>query len=329
MKELPAPEPLLSRLGSLADPARLRLLALLERHELGVGELAGIVQLPQSSVSRHLKVLAEQGWVVSRPERTANLYSMADGELQERSRALWNLARTEMESWPALEQDALRRERRLAERAAGARSFYASVAGRWEELRAELYGRRFTEAAIAALLPREWVVADLACGAGDVAVRLAPRVARVIGIDASPEMLKTARRRASGLDNVELHEADLAALPLTDASVDAALVVLGLTHVESPAAALVEMARILRPGGRAVIVDLLRHDRDEFRREMGQLRNGFASDELARLLSDAGLEDVDCSPLPPEAEAKGPALLLATGSKPSAAANRRPARKSR
>ena len=325
-------EPLLARLGSLADPVRLRLLAVLERHELGVGELAGILQLPQSSVSRHLKVLAEQGWVVSRQERTANLYSLADGELAPGSRALWELARAEMARWPALAHDELRLERRLAERTHGARSYYAGVAERWEELRGELYGRRFTEAAIAALVPSDWVVADLACGAGDVAVRLAPRVARVIAVDASPEMLATARRRARGLANVELHEADLAALPLADAAVDAALLVLALTHVAAPAVALAEMARILRPGGRAVVVDLLRHDRDEFRREMGQLRNGFAADELAGLLSGAGLADIDCSPLPPEAEAKGPALLLATGTKPAApaaAARRRPARRSR
>jgi ArsR family transcriptional regulator len=328
------PDALLARLGSLADAVRLRLLALLERQELGVGELAEILQLPQSSVSRHLKVLAEQGWVVSRAERTANLYTMADGELPATARALWQLARAEMASWPALEHDALRLERRLAERATGARSFYAGVAERWEELRAELYGRRFTEAALAALLPRDWVVADLACGAGDVAVRLAPRVAKVIGVDASPEMLATARRRAGRLANVELYQGDLAALPLADASVDAALLVLALTHVEEPRAALGEMARILRSGGRAVVVDLLHHDRDDFRREMGQLRNGFASDELAGLLADAGLVDIDCAPLPPEAEAKGPALLLAAGTRPAArssiaATSRRSARRPR
>lgn len=317
MKAHDNPDALLARLGSLADPVRLRLLAMLEAHELGVGELAGILQLPQSSVSRHLKVLAARGWVVSRQERTANLYSMADGELGEPSRALWELARAEITSWPALNQDALRLERCLAERRGGARSFYAGVAERWEDLRAELYGRRFTEAALAALLPRDWIVADLACGAGDVAVRLAPRVKRVVAVDASPEMLETARRRARGLANIELHEADLTALPIRDASVDAALLVLALTHVEDPAAAAIEMARILRPGGRSVVVDLLRHDRDEFRREMGQLRNGFGADELAGLLAKADLIEVDCAPLPPEVEAKGPALLLATGVKPS------------
>ena len=328
MKQPSSPTQLLARLDALGDPARLRLLALLDGHELGVGELTEIVQLPQSTVSRHLKLLAEQGWVVSRAERTANLYSLANGELPPAAHALWQLARTEIAAWPALAHDRLRLERRLAERRTSARDFYAGVAQRWEELRGELYGRRFTEAAIAALVPRHWVIADLACGAGDVAVRMAPRAARVIGIDASPEMLAAARRRAEGLANVELHEADLAALPIDDATCDAALLVLALTHVEAPAAALAEMARILKPGGRAVVVDLLRHDRDEFRREMGQLRNGFDSDELAALLGDAGLAEVDCSPLAPEPEATGPALLLASASKPagSGVASRRPGR---
>jgi len=334
MNKVATPAPLLARLDALADPARLRLLSLVAEHELGVGELAEILQLPQSTVSRHLKLLSDQGWVVSRAERTANLYTMANGELPEAARALWELARREVADWPALAHDRLRLERRLAERRGDGRDFYAGVAQRWEELRGELYGRRFTEAAIAALVPRDWVVADLACGAGDVAVRLAPRVARVIAVDASPEMLATARRRARGLANVELHEGDLAALPIADATCDAALVVLALTHVEAPAAALAEMARILKPGGRAVVVDLLRHDRDEFRREMGQLRNGFEVGELAALCTEAGLAGVDCAPLAPEAEAKGPALLLASATKPGVSAkagvaSRRPGRGAR
>jgi ArsR family transcriptional regulator len=311
----PTPDPLLARLDALADPARLRLLALLEREELGVGELAEIVQLPQSSVSRHLKMLGEQGWVVSRSERTANLYTMANGELPAAARGLWEIARRDIAGWPALDHDRLRLERRLAERAEGGRGFFAGVADEWETLRAELYGRRFTEAAITALLPTDWTVADLACGAGDLTVRLAPRVKRVVAVDASPEMLAAAKRRARGLANVEFHRADLAQLPVADGSCDAALLLLALTHVEEPAAAVAEMARILKPGGRAVVVDLLRHDRDEFRRKMGQLRNGFAAAELRAMLEEAGLDETSCAPLSPEAEAKGPALLLATATR--------------
>lgn len=319
----PVPEPSaepqvaihLARLDALADPARLRLLALLDGEELGVGELAEIVQLPQSSVSRHLKLLLDQGWVVSRSARTANFYTMANGELPAPARALWALTRAEIEGWPALAHDRLRLERRLAERAVDGGGFFAGVAEEWQTMRAELYGRAFSEAAIAALLPRAWVVADLACGAGDLTLRLAPRVARVLAVDASPEMLAAAKRRTRALANVELHRGDLAELPLPDRSCDAALLVLALTHVADPGAAVSEMARILKPGGRAVIVDLLRHDRDDFRRKMGQLRNGFAAEELETLLLSAGFAAAECAPLAPEAEAKGPALLLAAGSR--------------
>jgi len=310
------PALLVSRLGSLADPVRLRMLALLEGEELGVGELADIVQMPQSSVSRHLKALADTGWVTARSAGTANFYRLANGELPEEARGLWEVARAGIAGWPALSQDRLRLERRLAERSEDSRAFFAGVASEWETLRAELYGRRFTESALTALLPRHLVVADLACGAGDVAVRLAPHVARVIAVDQSPEMLASARKKTRAFGNVELHEADLAALPLPDGSCDAALLLLALTHLPDVPQALAEMARLLVPGGRAVVVDLQRHGREDFRLRMGQRRDGFTARELTRLLTSAGLEGATCMPLPPEAEAKGPALLLAAGTKP-------------
>ena len=233
-----APDSLLAHLTALADPARLRLLHLLAEHELGVMELAEIVQMPQSSVSRHLKVLAEQGWIVSRSERTANLYTMANGDLAASARQLWQVAREQTKEWPALAQDRLRLERRLAARQLDSRSFFAGVAGEWERLRTELYGDRFTGAALHALLPGSWVVADLGCGSGAVTVELAPHVARVIAVDNSPEMLAAAKRRAGKLANVDFRRGDLETLPLADRSCDAALMLLALTHLSDPAAAL-------------------------------------------------------------------------------------------
>jgi ArsR family transcriptional regulator len=313
-----SPEPLLARLDSLADPARLRLLHLLSAEELAVSELAGILQMPQSSVSRHLKLLGEQGFVVARAERTANYYRMANGELPASSRCLWELAAAETASWPALEHDRLRLARTLAardEKSGDARAFYAGVAAEWERLRTDLYGERFTDLALNALLPPDWVVADLACGSGAVALSLAPWVARVVAVDHSREMLAAARKRSQAsahAKNVEWKKGELEALPLDDASCDAAVMLLALTHVEVPAAALGEMARIVRPGGRAVVVDLLRHDREAFRRQMGQVRSGFEAEELAALLETAGFTGTRCAPLPAEPEAKGPALLLAS-----------------
>lgn len=310
-----SPDSFVARAGSLAEPIRLRLLALLEGHELPVADLAEIVQLPQSTVSRHLKVLADQGWIAARGERTANLYRMLDGDLPEAARRLWQLAREEMRGWSALEHDRLRLESCL-DRRRGAGDFFASVADEWDHLRRELYGERFTDDALRELLPPDWTVADLACGSGSVAALLAPRVAEVIAVDLSPEMLEAAARRIGAAagpgGNVDLRHGTLEQLPIASETCDAALLLLALTHVEEPARAVAEMARILKPGGRAVIVDLLRHDREEFRRRMGQRRNGFEAAELAALLTEAGLDAVSCSPLATDAASRGPALLLAS-----------------
>ena len=260
------PEALLGWMESLADTTRLRLLRLLERHELGVAELCEIVQLPQSTVSRHLKVLADQGWVASRGQRTTNLYRMEMADAA--ARKLWQLARDQMEGWATAAQDQLRLARVLADRQPAAQAFFAGAAGQWDRLRDELYGRSFSQEALLGLLPASWTVADLGCGTGQTAAALAPHVRRVLAVDQSAAMLKAAKKRTAGLGNVELRQGSLEALPLAPASCDGALLLLALTYVAHPLAALREAARILRPGGRLVVVDLLRHDRDDFRREM-------------------------------------------------------------
>jgi len=310
-----APDALLARMGGLADPTRLRLLHLLERQELGVAELCQVLRLPQSTVSRHLKVLSDQRWLALRRQGPARLYRMAEG-VDAGARRLWRLARAETEGWPALRQDRLRLERRLAERRGEAASFFAGAAADWDRLRAELYGRSFGLAALLALLPESWVVADLGCGTGALAAALAPQVARVVGVDQSPAMLRAARRRTASLGNVELRRGALEALPLADRSCDAAVLVLALTYLADPAAAVREAARAVRPGGRLAVVDLVRHDDEAFRRRLGQAGLGFEPEGLVALLAASGWHSPTCRPLPPEPEARGPALLLARASRP-------------
>jgi ArsR family transcriptional regulator len=128
-------------------------------------------------------------------------------------------------------------------------------------------------------------------------------------------MLKAATKRLSPHKNIDLRRGDVAAIPIDDSSVDAALLVLALTYVVDPQVVAREMHRILRPGGRAVIVDLLPHDREDFRRQMGQTRLGFDAKEIEKLLEGAGLTSPMVRPLPPEPGAKGPALFLATASR--------------
>ena len=307
------PGGVISWLGGLSDESRLRLLSLLQDNELGVAELCGVMQLPQSTVSRHLKVLADQGWVHHRRQGAANLYRMDEEELPEGAGQLWRVTREQTGEWATLAQDRLRLDQ-LRHRIS-ARTFFAGAADRWPHMRGELYGDLFFMDAMIGLLPASWTVADLGCGTGEMVDRLAHGVAQVIGVDQSAEMLSQARALTRERDNIRLVQGDLCVLPLVRRSCDAALMLLVLSYLPRPEGALAEMARILRPGGKAVVVDLLRHDRDDFRRQMGQESLGFQVEELSRMMHRAGLSQARCRVVAPHPEAKGPALLIATAEK--------------
>lgn len=309
------PDALLAWMDCLADEARLRVLRLLERNELSVAELCEILQLPQSTVSRHLKVLAAQRWIKNRSQGTTHLYCLVLDELDPAPRKLWLLAREQTDGWATTNQDDLRLQQVLRKRQADPQAFFAGAAGQWDKLRGELYGRNFSIAALLALLPADQVVADLGCGTGPLIADLAPYAGKIIGVDSSADMLKAARKRLDSLPNVELRRGDLSELPIEPSTCDAALLVLALTYVADPAKAIAEAAGILKPGGRLVIVDLLPHDRDDFRRQMGQVSLGLAMEFIAGAMKAAKLEKATVRPLPPEPAAKGPALFLATASR--------------
>jgi ArsR family transcriptional regulator len=310
------PDRLLRWMNCLADETRLRLLALLAEHELGVSDLCDVLQLPQSTVSRHLKILAGDGWAINRRQGTMNLYQVVMDELDQRQRELWLITRDEAQDWATLQQDRLRLQQLVLNKQRDAKAFFADAADQWESIRHELYGERFTTDAMLALIPSTWTLADLGCGSGVLADQLGSHVRRVIGVDHSEAMLAAANERTKRADNIEIRQGELTALPIDDASVDATLCVIVLSYIEDAQAAVREMARVLKPGGRAVIVDLLAHNRDPFRRQMGQVHSGFTAQRVSELFENADLIDVTCRPLPPTAEATGPALLLATATKP-------------
>ena len=302
-------------LASLADTTRSRLLLLLDRHELTVSELCGIMQLPQSTVSRHLKALADGGWVSARADGTSHLYTMTRQELDAPARRLWSLVRDHAGPAPAAAQDHRRLQATLAERRTKSQEFFSSTAGQWDRLRDELYGERFHLGALAAFAQSSWVLGDLGCGTGETSAVLAPFVKQVIAVDASAQMLQAARKRLQSFDNVELRRGDLEALPIDEAKLDAATLMLVLHYVPEPARAVNEVARVLKPGGRLLLVDMLPHDRDSYRQQMGHVWLGFAEDQVDRMFKDAGLENVRIVPLVPDARAKGPGLFVATGEK--------------
>jgi ubiquinone/menaquinone biosynthesis C-methylase UbiE len=169
--------------------------------------------------------------------------------------------------------------------------------------------------AIAGLLDHRWTIGDLGCGTGQLAAALAPFVARVVAVDRSAEMLAAARRRLRGWPSVELRRGDLEVLPVVDGELDAAIVMLVLHHVPDPAAVLRDAARSLRTGGRLLVLDMLPHDREEYRHQMGHVWLGFSEDQMQRLLGSAGFVDVRTVPLPVDAEVKGPALFAAAAAR--------------
>ena len=176
-------ETLVGWMESLADRTRLRLIRVLERQELGVIELCEILQLPQSTVSRHLKLLADQGWVHNRRDGTTRLYRTTLQELDPAARKLWVLAREQTDDWATVRQDELRLLRRIQQRNVDSQAFFAGAAGKWDKIRRELYGDGFSATAMLALLPCDHIVVDLGCGTGQIVAQLADHVGRAIGVD--------------------------------------------------------------------------------------------------------------------------------------------------
>jgi ubiquinone/menaquinone biosynthesis C-methylase UbiE len=311
--------PVLERISALTDPIRARLLLALEAQELTVGELMSVLQLPQSTVSRHLKVLADQGWIAKRDEGTRHFYRQDLDPARGSDSRLWALVREELAATPTCEQDRARLDAILRQRSARSAEFFSETATRWDEVRRELYGDRFDLMGLLGLLDPEWSVGDLGCGTGQLAAAIAPFVGEVVAVDSSGAMLAAARARLDGLANVSVRAGELEALPVEDAALDLAILSLVLHHLPDPARAIREAVRCLAPGGRLLIVDMLAHDRDDLRQQMGHVWLGFDPAEIAERMSRAGLEEVVVRPLPAEPAARGPLLFVAVGRRPSAA----------
>ncbi len=302
---------IVTRLQSLADATRNRLLLLLEEHELTVGELCAALHLPQSTASRHLKVLADEGWVISRADGASRHYLMPLHDLEPAARDLWQVVREQIAETPAAHRDAERLRDVLVKRRAGSQAFFESAAGQWDRLRAELFGARTELLPLVGLLGASWSVADLGCGTGHLTQVIAPFVREVIAVDASAAMLRAAKTRIGSMPNVQVRKGDLEELPIEDGSVDVACLVLVLPYVAEPAAVIAEAARILKPGGRLLVSDLMPHEHAEYRQTMGHQRLGVSERELAGWTNDTGLGGGRYLPLPLAPESKGPRLFSA------------------
>ncbi len=204
------------------------------------------------------------------------------------------------------------------------RAYFARVANEWEEIRSGYFTATMRDTAIErAQLPPGAVVADVGTGAGFVIDGLLPLASRIVGFDASPEMLAVARNKFADMEQVSFREAEGAALPAAAESFDAVFANMYLHHAPDPAAAIREMARLLKPGGKLVITDLDSHDQQWMREAMADRWLGFDREEVGRWYTAAGLGslDIDCAAgscdcAGPTGEAVSLSVFAAIGRKP-------------
>jgi ArsR family transcriptional regulator len=308
--------PVFDRLTALSEPIRVRLLRVLAREELAVGELARVLQTSQPTVSRHLKTLDEGGWVHRRKVGTASYFRLAYQEMDLEARTLWDVVSVGLDneacdpSSPYAE-DYRRLQSVVAARAADSEELFRRLGGRWDDVRKELFGEGYVLPALLALLPAGLAVADLGCGTGAMLPLLAPVAGHVYGVDREAAMLEVAEDRVAGLSNVTLCRGLLDALPLETASIDLALCELVLHHVRDLPPVFAEVARVLAPGGRWVLLDMVDHDREEYRDTMGHQHLGFSEATTRSLATGAGLTVRSWRVLPADPAAQGPALFVA------------------
>jgi SAM-dependent methyltransferase len=274
-------------LKALGDETRLRLLNLLLRQELNVQELTEILQMGQPRVSRHLKILTDEGFLSSRRDGLWVFYRAAgEGE----SRKLLESVAYLFEAGEPYQADLRYAARVLQEGRQATRRFFDAVAADWESLRADILGQLDLGETIAGSLPDCGVVSDLGCGNGALLPHLRRRAATVIGVDASERMLFEARRRLDSqtLGGVELRLGELEHLPMGDEEADWAVINLVLHHLPDPQAGLREAARVVRPDGGLIVVDFDRHAEELLRSRYGDRWLGFAERDMSEWLSAAG-----------------------------------------
>ena len=279
---------------ALADPTRLRIVALLRVMELSVGELAQVLGQSQPRVSRHVKILADAGLAERRREGSWVFLALGDT----RRVAPVFAAIDAWEDAHHADGDLARLDAVRSERSAAAERYFEGHAAEWDAIRSLHVAEAEVEGAIGRALDGRPIgrLVDIGTGTGRMLELLGPRAESAIGIDRSPEMLRFARAKLAAaeqsepsLARTELRQGDMYALPLADRSADLVVLHLVLHYAQQPAAAVAEAARLLGPEGRLLIADFAPHDREELRDQAAHARLGFSDQQMAEWMGAAGL----------------------------------------
>ncbi len=298
-------------LGLLADPTRLRLMAVLRGHELSVAELQEALNLGQSRISTHLGQLKEAGLVATRRDGQKTYYRREE----DIDVSIHPLLEAALQAAAELDQaagDLKGLEMVLRNRREATQAYFNTLAGRLS--RNYCPGRSWQAMGQLLLhLTPELVIADLGAGEGMISQLLAPRAKKVIAVDLSPKMVEVGRRlaRENGLERLEFREGDMETPPIKAGTVDIAILSQALHHAESPPRALAAARAILKPGGRLLILDLKEHHFEKAREMFGDRWLGFSEREMFRMLEGAGFKQPQVSVVARESEPPHFETLLA------------------
>jgi ubiquinone/menaquinone biosynthesis C-methylase UbiE/biotin operon repressor len=300
----------------VADPNRLRILLLLQGEELSVAELQEILAMGQSTISTHLSQLKQAGLVEDRRTGKSSLYRLKIDPSESILDGLLKQAKSEI---PEAIPDRAAMRRVVKKRQDKMRSFFDSVAGRLGKDYVPGKSWKGVAEALLRLMP-PLVVADLGAGEGAFALLLAERAIKVIAVDTSARMIEVGREQAQrhGIKNVEYRLGDMEEIPIDNAEVDLVFFSQSLHHALHPERAVHEASRILKPGGRIVILDLVKHRFEEARELYADEWLGFGETELETMLEKAGFNNVQTSIVHKEPETPQFQTLLAIGDKQAA-----------
>jgi len=305
---------LLPLFKSLADETRLRLLNLLSRGEFTVQDLTEMLDMGQSRISRHLKILLDAGLLAVKRQGTWSYYRIAPapGWIEK----FWSLLSSQLQELSAGHDDLVRMSRLLERQKAVNRDFFDRHAQQWDLLKQEALPLPPYRIDLLQLLGSGGLLVEIGVGTGELLPTMAGNWQKIIGIDQSQAMLDEARRRPApaATSEIELRLGEMANLPVADGQADQVLMNMVLHHAPQPRRVLLEAARILAPGGRLVIAELTRHDQDWTREVLADVWLGFTEDELILLLEESGFTNLTIQHLPSSGRRHG--VLLATGSLP-------------
>lgn len=306
---------------ALADPTRLRLLALLMHGQLSVQDMTTVLEMGQSRISRHLKILFDCDLLAQQKQGTWCYYRLQIDEVP--FRQIWQVLRAEFERDPIYRGDASRLMQLVESRRRQSRDFFDQHARRWDELNSNLLPTTDYLPALLQRIGRPPSLLEIGVGTGSLLQELANDIPRLIGLDQSTVMLEETRNRLenAGITHVDLRLGDMENPSLGEDSVDAVVLNMVLHHAEQPLQVLSGIIRTLRPGGMLVIADYLEHKHDWVRQALADVWLGFSAETLLGWLSELGLQQLKSEVSTVDSEKQS--VVLVSGIRPETAEKRK------